>query len=479
MTSALVQLPAHSWVDEPNLLFHPDRRSDRSPHPLRGLLEYGPFGRSLLNAVLDPIRVAIVAPAGELTLVDRLLRELDQTHQPRERKQYLPPYPGFQRVFGLRVVPAASVARIELPRTLDDELVAAPLPHIVLAERVAQVIGRLAALRHEYDVVCIYLPERWQPAFYGPEGDDFDLHAFIKATAAPQQIATQLLREAKVLKYACRCSVAWRLAIALYTKAGGTPWRLADIDPETALIGIGYGLRQGGDQRFVTCASHVFDASGSGFEFLVYGTDDFNVVGDSPYLTRADMHRVIARSMDVYQRRHGGRSPRRVVVHKTTEFKVDEVDGCFDALHASDAVELIQIQQDSLWRGVQIEPPPGGRGRGNASPYPCLRGTYQPLGATEVLLWTQGDVPAVVKKGQHYYKEGKGIPAPLLLRRFAGHGGWEETCRTILAFTKMNWNSDSLYDRAPVTIESAGVLADVVKRLPSFAPTPYQFRYFM
>ena len=48
------------------------------------------------------------------------------------------------------------------------------------------------------------------------------------------------MREDKALAYPDRASVMWRIGIALYTKAGGTPWKLADTDPETAYIGISY-----------------------------------------------------------------------------------------------------------------------------------------------------------------------------------------------------------------------------------------------
>lgn len=107
-----------------------------------------------------------------------------------------------------------------------------------------------------------------------------------------------------------------------------------------------------------------------------------------------------------------------------------------------------------------------------------MRGTYLPLSGRDVLLWTQGDSPGSVG-GKHFYKEGKGIPSPLLLRRFGGHGGWDDTCRHVLALTKMNFNSDSLYDRVPVTIAHAQSLADIVRRLDRFDSTPYQSRFFM
>jgi hypothetical protein len=55
-------VPAHFRVEETDLLFHPDRPQDRDPHPLRGLLQFGPFSRSLVNPVLDPIRWPLFSP---------------------------------------------------------------------------------------------------------------------------------------------------------------------------------------------------------------------------------------------------------------------------------------------------------------------------------------------------------------------------------------------------------------------------------
>jgi argonaute-like protein implicated in RNA metabolism and viral defense len=94
------------------------------------------------------------------------------------------------------------------------------------------------------------------------------------------------------------------------------------------------------------------------------------------------------------------------------------------------------------------------------------------------LLWTQGNVPQAAR-GRDYYKEGKGVPTPLLLRRFAGHGAWHDVCSATLGLTKMNWNNDSLYDRLPVTLEFSGALANVIKRFPAASNGLYEFRYFM
>ncbi len=71
----------------------------------------------------------------------------------------------------------------------------------------------------------------------------------------------------------------WRIGLALYAKAGGIPWKLAEADPETAYIGISYAIRTPELERprFVTCCSQVFDEEGSGLEFVAYDAHEVRV----------------------------------------------------------------------------------------------------------------------------------------------------------------------------------------------------------
>jgi len=99
----------------------------------------------------------------------------------------------------------------------------------------------------------------------------------------------------------------------------------------------------------------------------------------------------------MYRRRHSGRSPRRVTVHKTTEFKNDEIDGCMEALHLCEAVDLVQVVEEIGWRGVRIDRDRQS-GKGKPTGYPVDRGTLIPLGDRECLLWMHGDVKGVVER---------------------------------------------------------------------------------
>jgi hypothetical protein len=212
---------------------------------------------------------------------------------------------------------------------------------------------------------------------------------------------------------------------------------------------------------------------------IAYETPEYRVFGQNPFLERGEMRRVMARSLALYQARHTGRVPRRVVVHKTTEFKPREVEGVFDALGHVAAVDLVQIQQDAGWRGVRIDPPRhGAHGGGAPARYPLERGSVLALGGEQALLWTAGNAPEAAG-GRDYFKEGKGIPDPLMLVRHAGHGGWEDNAATVLGLTKMNWNNDALYDRMPVTLGFASRLAQAAAHMSQLGPRPYPVRFFM
>ena len=470
------QIAPHVKLPEPVLAFHPERVSDREIHPLRGLLRFGPYSKGL---VPDPIRVATIVPAGESARLYSFISELKSEATPRERRDYLPQWRGFHGVFGMHMRGAGRGCHIELDAAVDSEFRSSSRPHVVLADRFVRAIQTLDAHRADFDVLFLYIPQRWSAGFVGAPDEDFDLHDHLKAFCAVHRLPVQLVREDKALAYPCRASVMWRIGLALYAKAGGVPWKLADTDADTAYIGISYAVRPVVSERprFVTCCSQVFDAEGSGLEFVAYDANEVEVHRDNPFLSQTEMFRVMTRSLDLYRRRHAGQSPRRVMVHKTSEFKRDEIDGCMEALHLCEAVDLVQIIEDVNWRGIKIM---GGRHSHKGSPanFPVGRGTVLGLSSYEALLWTHGDV-AGISEGKAFFQGNRSTPRPIRLVRHAGHGPWDDTASAVLGLSKMDWNNDALYDPLPVTLGYAKVLARVVKRMSGLGSAPYQFRFFM
>ncbi len=340
MRTSKHRLPNYSLLPEPLLVFHPEREEDSSIHPLIGLRNFGPYSRGIQLSAPDPIRFAVICPEGRLTAVTTLISQLQRTHEPRERRDYLARFEGFSQVFGVglncpdtvRDPRVFTIAWTDLRAALDSET-----PHERLAELVYSVVRRLDSIQALFDVALLYLPDSLATGFRSPPSDelsDFDLHDSVKALCSNLRIPLQILNDA-AMNYFCRCSVAWRLSLALYAKAGGTPWKLADFNERTAYVGLSYCLRKGTQTKFVTCCSQIFDAQGTNLEFLLYETHDGRYEGRNPYLPREDMSRVMSRTLSLYQRQKV-QPPTRLVVHKTTSFTREEIDGCIDALSSVD-----------------------------------------------------------------------------------------------------------------------------------------------
>ncbi|MDE2938920.1 MAG: hypothetical protein OXR67_08365 [Chloroflexota bacterium] len=470
------ELSPHIQFPEPMLTFHPNGTSDTDIHPLRGLLRHGPISSDLLPV---PIKLATIAPHREGARLHRFVEELAAEQRPRERTEYLPVWPGFEEVFRAGLDLPGGNCDIELDPSVDRELRESETPHTALSKHLVRAINQLRTARADFDIVLIYLPNSWEPGFKGSGNDDFDLHDYLKAVTAALGIPIQVINETGAMVYSCRASVAWHVGLALYAKAGGVPWKLAGADPELAHIGISYAMRpQSADgPRFVTCCSQIFDEAGAGIEFIAYDAHEFEMRRDNPFLSRNEMFRVMTRSMELYRHRHAGRYPKRVMVHKTSEFKREEIAGCMEALHLCEAVDLVQISEDIAWRGVKYDVDRRTSKLGPAQ-FPIDRGTLATLRHYDALLWTHGDVRGI-SHNRAFFKGGAGTPRPLLLTRHAGHGSWDATAQAILGLTKMNWNNDALYDNLPVTISYAKVLARVIKHMPTLSRIPYQFRFFM
>lgn len=319
----------------------------------------------------------------------------------------------------------------------------------MLAAALSDGLRALALVRDSFDVVVFYLPQRFAPCFAdGP----FDLHDAVKATGTELGFPTQIITD-EALRYRCRASVAWRLATALYAKAGHVPWKLhthaGPVDPQAAYIGLTYALRPGADgsTNFVTCCSQVFDADGGGMHFIAYDVGQGND-------------------------RHAGATPRQLIIHKQTPFTPDEIAGCSDAWGATTELTCVTLER-SNWRGVQL----AGKGRPG---YAVERGTVLPLDGHSTLVWIGGNAPEATLTGRGNFLQGKkGTPRPILMTRHAGRGPLTDLAGQIMALSKMNWNNDALYDSLPCTIRYAQTLDQTLKHMPGLLPIPYDYRLFM
>lgn len=475
------RLPPFTLLDEPLLSFSPSDARQIDVHPLRGLVNFGPYSKGSFGGYTSQVRIATVGPESAFKRRGELMASLRDSYQPSDRSEYVPPYPGFEALYRVTLESARASAHIKWPESLS-QLQGDGNPQARLFQAMDAAFRRLDTVRNEFDVALVHFPDSWAPA---TRSKFFDAHDALKALGAKYNIPNQVLND-RVFTFNYKASLAWRLATALYVKAAGTPWKLAPLNGvpnDTAYIGLAYALR--GDQHdahYVTCCSQVFDMDGGGMQFVAFEARD--PVADvaearrNPFLSRDDMRAVLVRSLELYQGRNGGNLPKRLVIHKTTAFKNEEIDGAFDALSGVPEIECVEVSAASCWRGVWLIQ--SGRSKPPTKPsgYPVPRGTMVVRSGNSALVWVAGNAPEVSNTGD-YYQGKKSIPKPLQLVRHAGKGSLELIAHEALALTKMDWNNDALYDPVPVSIRYSQRLARTIANVPDLPGNVYPYRLFM
>lgn len=463
---------------EPKLIFNSVDSNYRDTHPLKGLKKFGPYDTSFSgDQNTHVIRLGIIAPSVDFKKILDHLDGLSKSTTPVSEKEYLIDYPGFNSLYK---------AILEFPRnTTDkhcvtiDEAEVNNISLIQFYELMKRKLDYFDTIRGEFDILLIYFPYYWDK--YREDKTEysyFDLHDSLKIYAAKKNIKIQFVED-KSIQYFDKNRINWWLSLALYVKANGIPWKNEPLTEDTAYIGIGHAIKKSPEKNeIVIGCSQLFDSSGQGLRFLLYPLENPVFFGKNPYMSKEDARRFILKLKETYYKVDPNSKLRKLVIHKTTRFTRDEIEGIALGAEGIPSIELLQIQQFSYWRAVRSN---NKNGITKPHMFPIQRGTVLQLDNLSFLLWTHGSVTDkdIMPSGMNYYQGKRGIPSPLLIRRFRGQDDIETIANSILNLTKMNWNGGQLYKTLPVTLDFSKKLSGVAKQSETLQNMPYDFRYFM
>jgi hypothetical protein len=467
---------SYAKAKEPLIYFHHQDETKKSIHPISGLKLLGPLEESFgVNGISSKINLAIIAPDTGFEKVKLHLESLLNPVSPKTEKEYLIDYPGFDAVFKRHLVIPTS-AQNELVIIIDSQAIR-NYTAIQFYELIKSKIDKLALKNTEIDCVVIYIPDAWGNfRELKNEQTYFDLHDSLKFYAVKKGLRLQFIED-KSINYSDQAKVKWWLSLGIYVKSNGTPWKVKTDNTETAFVGLGYAVRQNARNKVVLGSSQIFDGNGNGLRFLLQPIEKPVFYNKNPFMSKEDAFRLVTNIRNTYHKIDPVIGLKKLVLHKTTHYTRDEIDGICNALEGIDNIELLQIQQFSNWRALKLRKKADGGGH-EFDGFPIDRGTIIQLDEFSFLLWTHGLV-INDELPKPYYQGKRGIPTPLLVKRFRGTDPIETVVNDILKLTKMNWNGAELYKTMPVTIDFSKRLSVMGKQLEDLGSKAYDFRYFI
>jgi hypothetical protein len=293
-----------------------------------------------------------------------------------------------------------------------------------------------------------------------------DLRRAFKAAAMKYRIPTQLLRQ-PTMEGKDRdnpSKIAWNFFTGLYFKAGGIPWGPTGLSPSTCYIGISFYRPLGSVfSQMQTSLVQAFDEHGEGIVLRGHEVEwDPSKQGSrSPHLNEEQAHKLIDLVLDRYQQEMK-QTPRRVVVHKTSQYWPAEREGFRAALRKRvNRYDLLSLETQSSVRLI------------TQSKYPPLRGTKFSVG-TQDFIYTTGFISEL---GEFHSLH---VPSPLRISDYVGQDTPRvELLREILILSKMNWNSARLGGLLPITVRFAQLVGDILREVPPDRDPLPQFKFYI
>lgn len=493
-------------VEEPNLIFG---GNNQTSDPRFGILNYGPFS-SLKENTLDVInvRLGIIGTEDAISGFLEFINALSNS---------IPPNKVLTGVFGFPGIGKETPIRMEL-RTpsmyheviSEDHLIEIlkqrerrtrleglleifkqkllnlakkePKPHVVICTLSKEMVEKCK--RKSYKTQRLIFRERkfrrigrgWKfkrdfdkvDQVYG----DYDFHNVIKVIGMKVDLPTQIVhhdvwekgllpkKERPRSRLQDRVTLAWNFSMALYYKASGIPWKFTRLEEETLYAGIEFFPEITPENQVMNVSmAQIFLQTGESF-ILRGDSFEWERKDRSPHLSYEQGQVLIDQILSQYYLLQSS-EPERVVIHKSSNFWEEELEGFEESTQHIKTRDFITIANTSIrfYRDGY---------------YPPVRGTII-SGKRDHYLYTTGYTPSLLNY------PGKGVPEPLLIRPFHLDSPMEKICSEILALTKLDWNNIYYNIRFPVTLSIAGKVGEILSepKAQELSEPLIHYRYYM
>lgn len=254
---------------------------------------------------------------------------------------------------------------------------------------------------------------------------------------------------------------AWNFHTALYYKAGGAPWRLIrdEADLTCCFVGVSFYKTLDGSEIY-TSSAQVFNERGKGL--IVRGSPAKIAKSDREiHMTLDGAYKLITDALKAYRDEHKT-VPARVVIHKTSGFDDDEIDGFAKGIREKD-IELYDLVNITKSHTRLYRP----------GLYPPLRGTGIEVDEFNALLYTRGSVEFF----QTY--PGMYVPRPLDITIEDTDRSIIEIVKEVSLLTKMNWNNTEFDNSMPITIQAARKVGKILKYIDKHGIAASSYAFYM
>lgn len=487
------------YIEEPELILGGNRKAI---DPKTGLLTFGPY---YLPEEKKPrpseIRIGIVGNGDTIAKTKMWIEKCKGYIEGKSENPYLyPSFPGFSKVFNCEFILSKSLTEkinereikdiIEEPdinkrifkavdlflRKIEILCQREPKPDVIICAlpkdideycgisektRGAKKLKRLQKVPREQKTLLDFLDGVEESSSIDLS---YDFRRALKGRSMKFGVPIQILRYRTLSndpRLEDEATRAWNFCLALYYKAGGLPWRLAEIDPHTCYVGISFFKEKlSGEENLRVSLAQVFTVSG---ESLVLRGDkaEIDITDRQPHLTEESAYSLLKNAIELFET-HVKTRPNRVVVHKTSRYTDEELKGFKKAVEDINSATFVAFGTNE--RNIKFV---------REGKYPPLRGTLFKLSDNTLLLYTVGFVPYL---GTY---PGPRIPSPLEILEIHGDDDMIQIAKEVLALTKLNWNSTKFFSREPITIKFSREVGKILSELPPDHPIQTQYRFYM